>query len=83
MKYESKRPSGVDKDVMVYQFTMGGAEMCVLAQTLAWVEKNTPPTIDTQSFRHRLLSVSKELARVMRLEGIKPQVFKHDFNNRV
>ena len=61
MRFEGKRPSGVDKNVDVYLFSIGIQEMRTLAGILEHTKKNTVLTMETSIFRNRVTNMLKRI----------------------
>ena len=66
MRFEGTRPSGADKEVDVYIFTIGKQEMQVLSGILEHVHKETPATIETMQFRHRVQNMVQRINAELR-----------------
>ena len=72
MRFEGKRPSGVDKDVDVYIFAIGIQEMRTLSGILEHTKKNTVRTMETQTFKSRVTNM---------LKCINNEIRKYETNN--
>ena len=72
MRFEGKRPSGVDKDVDVYLFSVGIQEMRTLSGILTHVKNNTALTMETSIFKNRVKNM---------LKNINNEIRKHETNN--
>lgn len=59
MRYEGKRPSGRDKDIPVYKFTMGEMELRLLLALVEKARKDTPFYIENIPMRGRLSNFNK------------------------
>ena len=59
MRYEGKRPSGVDKDIPVYKFVMGKMEILLLVSIVQKARKDTPFYIENMPMRGRLANLNK------------------------
>ncbi len=71
MRYESKRPSGVDKDIEIYTFSFGIEELRVLKAILSDFRKRVPIITETTTIRARVRNMIKNLERFSREEKRK------------
>jgi hypothetical protein len=69
MKYEGTRPSGVDKDVMVYKFVLGKDELRILAASLSKAKSTLLKMPETQQIHDRLRNMIKVVGKAF--EGTK------------
>ena len=67
MKYEGQRPSGSDKDISLYTFSVGKEELRIILESLVDVEKRTVKSTDTQVFRSRLQTLIKQLSGIWQI----------------
>ena len=65
MRYEGTRPSGVDKEVMVYKFVVNKAELDLIKACVDKCNSNMPATTETQIVRHRLSNISKVSGQIL------------------
>ena len=61
MKYQGTQPTGKDKDIDVYVFTMGKKEMRALRDILEEVRNKMPKITETQIVRSRISNMYKIL----------------------
>lgn len=71
MKYRGKQPSGVDKQIDVYNFTLGKPELIVLIDILSDVHRKTPRSLFTQPFTSRVDAMKTEIGKMFKAEGIQ------------
>jgi len=67
MKYEGTRPSGVDKDIDVYIFSLGKQELELLHAICDRTARYMPMTTETQIAVHRLKTITKEFQKMRRI----------------
>lgn len=70
MKYEGTRPSGKDKDIPVYIFSVGKDEMEIMAKVLAKTYEHTPDVVEITSYRGRLRNLTKVFGQIF-IEEVK------------
>jgi hypothetical protein len=70
MRFKGKSPSSVDKQVDVYNFTIGKSELFILVDLLKRAHKGTPKSFLTGAFRNRVQSMEREIQHLFREEGI-------------
>lgn len=65
MRFEGTRPSGKDKDVPVYIFSMGKEELLLLLEAAKKMLQWTPTVFETMPTRGRLNAIRKAIAEVL------------------
>lgn len=70
MRFTGKSPSGVDKQIEVFNFTIGKAELMILADILGEIHRKTPKSLFTQPFTSRVNAMKTEISRMFKSEGI-------------
>ena len=63
MKYNKSRPSGVDKDRLVYEFSLSKEEIEILLKIMTNTLDNTPKIFEIMQYRGRLRSIVTTLGR--------------------
>lgn len=71
MRFIETRPSGKDRDVPVYVFSIGKDELMVLYDILNDAKKRTPKSIFTMPFVARLNDMRGKIIKLFKQEGIK------------
>lgn len=66
MRFIKTRPSGIDKDIIVYEFVFNKAELTVLRDLVFLTRNNTPNMTETSQFRNRLQNIYKEFDKVLK-----------------
>lgn len=66
MRFIKTRPSGKDKDVMVYEFTFGKEELKLLLKICAQTRKTLPDIFEHTIIRHRLNNIIKEFGNTLK-----------------
>lgn len=70
MRFKGTTPSGKDKDVNVYNFSMGTSELIILRDALQDIKKRTPMSIFTMMLRGRLDNMLKVANDTLRLHEV-------------
>lgn len=65
MRFEGTRPSGKDKDIPVYIFSMGKEELLLLLEGAKKMSAWTPQNLETMPTRGRLNAIRKAIANVL------------------
>jgi hypothetical protein len=64
MKYEGTRPSGKDKDIPVYMFTVGKEELDIIVNVLSMANQYTPDIVETHIYKRRLMTLVKNFGKM-------------------
>ena len=70
MRFKGKTPSGADKSVSVYNFTLGKTELIILRDVLNWLHSSVPKSLFTQPFTSRMESMRSEINKTLLADGI-------------
>lgn len=81
MKYRGKQPSAVDKQVNVYNFTLGKPELLILMDILSEAYRKTPRSLFTQPFTSRVDAMKTEIAKTFKTEGIPYPVSRANYKS--
>ena len=66
MRFIRKRPSGADKDIMVYEFAFGIDELKIILESVMNTRKSLPQNlIELNPIRNRLWNIKRELQKVL------------------
>lgn len=73
MRFKGMTPSGRDKEINVYNFTVGTSELVILRDMLQEWAKRTPKTIFTMMLRGRIENMLSQTNKALRDNGIHVQ----------
>ena len=65
MKFIKTRPTGMDKDIVIYEFAFGLEELKLLLAIVQQTRKHLPDIIDTIPTRGRLNNIKREFEKVL------------------
>lgn len=81
MKYEGTRPSGKDKDIPVYVFSVGKEELNMLAKLTQKALEYTHDLFELMAYRGRLRNLAKIFGRVW-VEDVKEKMLPTKHTSR-
>ncbi len=64
-------PSGADKEVLAYNFVVGGTELIILHELLTQADLKTPKSFFTMSYRARLKDMKGKISEALSGQGVK------------
>ena len=80
MRFEGQRPSGKDKDIMLYNFVFGQEELRAVREALVYFLNKCPKITETQIIRARMGTMLKRLNKFSVEKDIKMNPIKNEKN---